>query len=160
VLNFRSTGGMRLGHVAVVSAVVGPREIEIDHANWGGGLVSRYIPVVDVSPNNDWTAVRVGMGRSEEYGNVYPTFGFIYPRADDGGFAAPIRSGPPAPIPALNPTPKEMRAGAARGGAGYGLASAVAFTADAPTGTQPRHGIDLSLELGSWTDKTHYDSHW
>ena len=92
VLNFRATGGMRLGHVAVVTHVVDSREIEIDHANWAGpgaskGGVSRAIPVVDVSDNNDWSAVRVGLGHSGTYGSVYPTFGFIYDRPDNGMMA-------------------------------------------------------------------------
>ena len=59
VLTFRSNGRMRLGHVAVVSRVINPREIEIEHANWWGpgmhGGVARNIPVVDVSEANDWT---------------------------------------------------------------------------------------------------------
>ena len=44
------------------------------------GGVARSIPVVDVSEANDWTAVRVGLGRSGEFGSVYPTYGFIYDR--------------------------------------------------------------------------------
>ena len=63
VLNFRATGRMVLGHVAVVSKVVDSRNIEIDQANWSGrGRISRNIDVVDVSPRNDWTAVRVAIG--------------------------------------------------------------------------------------------------
>ena len=61
VLTFRSNGRMRLGHVAVVSRVINPREIEIEHANWWGpgmhGGIARNIPVVDVSEANDWSAV-------------------------------------------------------------------------------------------------------
>ncbi len=89
VLNFRANGHMHLGHVAVVTAVLGPREIAIEHANWAGpgaskGGVSRNIPVEDVSPNNDWSEVRVGLGHSGEFGSVYPTYGFIYDRPDNG----------------------------------------------------------------------------
>ncbi|HEY0266673.1 MAG TPA: CHAP domain-containing protein [Rhizomicrobium sp.] len=92
VLNFRATGHMRLGHVAVVTHVMNAREVEIDHANWDGpgaskGGVSRGIPVIDVSANNDWSAVRVGLGHSGTYGSVYPTYGFIYDRPDNGTFA-------------------------------------------------------------------------
>jgi hypothetical protein len=83
---------MRLGHVAVVARVVDSREVEIDHANWWGpgarGGVSRGIPVVDVSANNDWSEVRVGLGRSGEFGSVYPTYGFIYDRPDRGTMVA------------------------------------------------------------------------
>ena len=89
VLNFRANGHMRLGHVAVVTAVANSRDISIEHANWAGpgankGGVARNIPVEDVSPNNDWSEVRVGLGRSGDFGSVYPTYGFIYDRPDNG----------------------------------------------------------------------------
>jgi surface antigen len=104
VLNFRATGQMRLGHVAVVTNVIGDREIEIDHANWWGpgagkGGVSRGIRVEDVSENNDWSAVRVALGHSGEYGSVYPTYGFIYDRPDSGTMIANAK---PAPNPATD----------------------------------------------------------
>ncbi len=91
VLTFRSSGGMRMGHVAVVSRVVSNREVLIDHANWEGpgirkGSIMRGVSVVDVSDRNDWTAVRVQVGRDDNsYGRTYPTYGFIYNRPDHGG---------------------------------------------------------------------------
>jgi len=92
VMNFRANGRMRLGHVAVVARVVDSREVEIDHANWWGpgarGGVSRGIPVIDVSENNDWSEVRVGLGRGGEFGSVYSTYGFIYDRPDRGTMVA------------------------------------------------------------------------
>jgi len=93
VMDFRANGHMRLGHVAVVTRVVNSREVEIDHANWWGpgaakGGVSRGIPVVDVSENNDWSEVRVGLGRSGSFGSVYATYGFIYDRPDHGTMIA------------------------------------------------------------------------
>jgi surface antigen len=100
VLSFAATYRMRLGHVAVVSAVLGPREIEIDQANWHRGQVSRGVSVVDVSPNNDWTAVRVGLASDAEFGSTYPTHGFIYNRADTGSLLA-NNSVPNAPVPAV-----------------------------------------------------------
>jgi hypothetical protein len=83
VLNFRANRRMRLGHVAVVTEVVNQREIVVTQANWGDsgfshGDISAGISVVDVSPGNDWTAVRVSLGHSPRYGSVYPTYGFIY----------------------------------------------------------------------------------
>ena len=90
VMSFRSSGGMRLGHVAVVSKVVSTREVLIDHANWEGpgirkGTIMRGVSVVDVSDRNDWSAVRVQVGRDDEsYGRVYPINGFIYNRPDNG----------------------------------------------------------------------------
>jgi surface antigen len=92
VLNFRATGGMRLGHVAVVTDVISGREIEIDHANWGRwggkGNVSRGVRVIDVSAANDWSEVRVELGHSGEFGSAYPTYGFIYDRPDNGTMVA------------------------------------------------------------------------
>lgn len=103
VLNFRSTGRMRLGHVAVVRHVVSAREIEIDHANWWGpgagrGSVSKNVSVVDVSPNNDWSQVRVELGHSGDYGSVYPTYGFIYGRPDTGRFETVMPLAPQPPV--------------------------------------------------------------
>ncbi len=93
VLNFRATGGMRLGHVAVVTHVVHSREVVIDHANWAGpgarkGVVARGIPVIDVSDANDWSRVKVARGRGADFGKDYPTYGFIYDRPDRGTMLA------------------------------------------------------------------------
>ncbi len=111
VMAFRSNPRMRLGHVAVVSQVINHREVEIDQANWWGpgerGGVARNVPVVDVSEANDWSAVRVGLGRSGDFGAVYPTYGFIYDRPDDGVILATAHA--PAPEPALNPAPRDLR---------------------------------------------------
>lgn len=111
VLNFRANGAMRMGHVAVVNHVIDSRTIDIDHANWGGpgavrGGISRDISVVDVSPNNDWSAVRVALGHSGEYGSIYPTYGFIYNRPDSGRLEEASNS---SPVPALNPAPRDLR---------------------------------------------------
>lgn len=98
VLVFRSSGGMRLGHVSVVSQVVGPRHILVDHANWPGpgfpkGRVARGVSMIDVSDRNDWTTVRVEIhGDRDGFGRHYPTFGFVLPRLADG-----------SPLPPLNP---------------------------------------------------------
>jgi surface antigen len=94
VLSFPASGSMRHGHVAVVSRVIEPRVIEIDHANWGGpgirrGQVMRGVRVMDVSDTNDWTAVRVQVGwTSTAFGRVYPTHGFIHARSADGSVIA------------------------------------------------------------------------
>jgi surface antigen len=98
VLVFRATGGMRLGHVSVVSGIKSPRHILVDHANWQGpglpkGRVARNVSVIDVSPDNSWTLVRVEIhGDRDGFGRHYPTFGFVLPRTIDG-----------APPPALAP---------------------------------------------------------
>lgn len=44
--------------------------------------------MVDVSENNNWSEVQVGLGRSGEFGSVYPTYGFIYDRPDRGTMVA------------------------------------------------------------------------
>jgi len=107
VLAFRANTRMRLGHVAVVSRVINRREIEVDQANWGpGGRITRGVPVIDVSENNDWTAVRVSIGDGR-FGSVYPTHGFIYDRADTGTLMASRDAAPP--LPAVNPAPSDLR---------------------------------------------------
>jgi surface antigen len=73
IMVFKPYGKMRSGHVAVVSRLVGSREILIDHANWVRGRVSTAMSVTDVSPNNDWSVVKVSGTRDN------PVFGFIYP---------------------------------------------------------------------------------
>lgn len=90
VLAFPGSGRMRMGHVAVVSRVVNARHIEIDHANWGGpgirrGSVMQGVSVIDVSPDNSWTEVRVQVGWDRDnHGRSYPTYGFIHNRPDMG----------------------------------------------------------------------------
>ncbi|MDE2333901.1 MAG: hypothetical protein KGK10_05130 [Rhodospirillales bacterium] len=101
VLDFRGIPRMPLGHVSVVMSIVNTREILIEHANWGGpgsnhSGISRNIAVIDVSPNNDWTAVRVGLGPRYpgQFGSVYPTYGFIYDRPDNGVILANTHPAP------------------------------------------------------------------
>ncbi len=84
VLNFRANARMRLGHVAVVSSVVNSREVLIDQSHWNSRGVARDVSVIDVSPDNDWSSVRVAIGHGETYGSIYPTYGFIYARPDNG----------------------------------------------------------------------------
>lgn len=114
VMSFQDTPGMRLGHVAVVTRVLDPRTVEIDHANWRGpgaskGGVFKSIPVRDVSANNDWSQVRVGLGHSGDFGNtVYPTNGFIYDRPDNGSMLASAQR-VPGNFAAASATPARWR---------------------------------------------------
>jgi surface antigen len=85
VLVINRTARMRDGHVAVVTRVVGTREIRVDHANWASGAAKGRIAtdqrVVDVSPANDWTLVRVWYPRINDLGaTAFPTRGFVHPR--------------------------------------------------------------------------------
>ena len=84
VLNFRSIGRMPLGHVAVVTAVMDSRTILVTQANWIPGTITNDVTVQDVSPDNDWSQVRVELGDSSKWGAPYPTYGFIYNRPDTG----------------------------------------------------------------------------
>jgi surface antigen len=69
------------GHVAVVTHIDSSRVIRVDHANWlNGGEISRGVPILDVSPNNDWTEVRVWHIPSGHWGGrIYRAYGFIHP---------------------------------------------------------------------------------
>ena len=80
VMAFSATRKMPMGHVAVVSKVVSNRKILVDHANWQRNKVSLQMVAVDVSPKNDWSAVRLESNRGS-LGSVYPIKGFIYPQA-------------------------------------------------------------------------------
>lgn len=119
VLSFRSTGRIRLGHVAVVSNVINSRTLAIDHANWSGpasgpGGITRNMRVVDVSEANDWSAVRASLGDGQ-FGSVYPTNGFIYDRPDRGTMVANNQPNlARSPVPILNPAPRDLRSPAER----------------------------------------------
>lgn len=69
------------GHVAVVSRIVSERVILVDHANWlNNGEISVAVPVLDVSPANDWSQVRVWHIPGNHWGGrVYTAEGFIHP---------------------------------------------------------------------------------
>ncbi len=85
VLSFRPNPRMPLGHVAVVSSIEDSRTIVIDQSHWNSRGITRDVEVKDVSEDNDWSAVRVQLGHSSDFGAIYPTHGFIYPRADQDG---------------------------------------------------------------------------
>ena len=80
VLAFESTARMRVGHVAMVSKVVGAREVLLTHANWSRrGGIERDVRAVDVSAAGDWSLVKVWYGPQAGLGtSSYPTSGFIY----------------------------------------------------------------------------------
>ena len=75
----------RLGHIAVVMQVLSSREIVVDHANWlNRERIHLGTPIVDVSPNNDWSEVRVWYTPGRRYGaSVYRGHGFIYPKGNN-----------------------------------------------------------------------------
>ncbi len=63
------------------AAVISGREIRVDHANWlDSGNIHLDDPVLDVSPDNDWSRVRVFNLRTHAWGgHVYQVRGFIGP---------------------------------------------------------------------------------
>jgi surface antigen len=85
VMAFRPNGSSRLGHVAAVSKIIDSRTVLIRHANWSPingrrGQIEDNVRAVDVSPDNDWSAVRVWYGPSQALGATHwPLAGFIYP---------------------------------------------------------------------------------
>ena len=80
VLVFRRSARLPSGHVSVVARLVSDREIRVTQANWVHHRITRDEPVVDVSPGNDWSRVRVWWAPSDALGvSVYPTYGFILP---------------------------------------------------------------------------------
>lgn len=90
VLVFRPTDRMKLGHVSVVSRIIDERVVMVTHANWsriGGvrGRAEQDVTMTDVSPNGDWSRVKVWYNDNDGLGgSSYPTYGFIYPQRTDG----------------------------------------------------------------------------
>jgi len=81
VIVFAPHGSMTEGHLAVVTALVDGRTIRVTQANWLPGRIETGQPVEDVSPANDWSAVRVWYEPVRAMGaTVYPVYGFILPR--------------------------------------------------------------------------------
>jgi hypothetical protein len=79
VLVLARTGRLRSGHVSVVSRVISSREILVTQANWVRDRVTEDQPVIDVSPGNDWSLVRVWWPPSSQMGIThYPAHGFIH----------------------------------------------------------------------------------
>lgn len=91
VMAFRPHGSSRLGHVAAVSKIVDSRTVLISHANWSPingrrGQIERNVRAVDVSPNNDWSRVRVWFAPIKALGGTaWPLAGFIYNQKPGAG---------------------------------------------------------------------------
>ncbi|WP_226795923.1 CHAP domain-containing protein [Altererythrobacter sp. CC-YST694] len=84
VMAFQPHGNMALGHVAAVSKIVDSRTVLLRHANWSPingrrGQIEDDVRAMDVSQNNDWSAVRVWFGPIQSLGSTaWPVSGFIY----------------------------------------------------------------------------------
>jgi len=87
VMTFKPYGRMELGHVAAVSRIINSRTVLLRHANWSPingrrGQIEDNVEAVDVSPDNDWSEVRVWFAPIEGLGSTHwPVQGFIYPAA-------------------------------------------------------------------------------
>jgi len=85
VMAFQPHRNMRLGHVAAVSRIIDGRTVLLRHSNWSPingrrGQIEKDVRAVDVSPNNDWSQVRVWYHPSQALGKTaWPIHGFIYP---------------------------------------------------------------------------------
>jgi surface antigen len=108
VLALRPHGNSRLGHVAAVSRIVDARTILIRHANWSTingrrGQIEDNVRVVDVSPANDWSEVRVWYAPLQDLGGTHwPVQGFIYAAKPGRGEPA-VRRVAPARVAADEP---------------------------------------------------------
>ena len=79
VLVFRRTARLPYGHVAVVSQVLSSRRVLLTHANWVPNHVNQDVLSIDVSPNNDWSQVKVWWPPLRQMGaGAYPAYGFIH----------------------------------------------------------------------------------
>ncbi|QCO02016.1 CHAP domain-containing protein [Azospirillum argentinense] len=84
VLVFKRSQRLGRGHVSLVSHIIDRRTIEVDHSWLDGRGLRRNMRVVDVSPRNDWSAVRVWHEPSDQLGlRVYTTYGFILPEGEE-----------------------------------------------------------------------------
>jgi surface antigen len=101
VMAFEPHGNMRLGHVAAVSRVIDSRTVLLRHANWSPidghrGQIEDNVEAVDVSPNNDWSEVRVWYAPIHDLGTTaWPVAGFIYPNRDTRPALQVVRADPP-----------------------------------------------------------------
>lgn len=97
VMAFRPHGGMRLGHVATVSRIVDSRTVLLRHANWSPingrrGQIENDVRAIDVSPDNDWSQVRVWFAPIRGLGaTAWPVTGFIYNQAPGARQPEPVR---------------------------------------------------------------------
>lgn len=129
VMSFRPYGGMELGHVAAVSRIIDSRTVLLRHANWSPingrrGQIEKDVRAVDVSPENDWSEVRVWYAPIADLGTTrWPVNGFIYnekPRKNERlTVLASADTVTPARAPLMART-EPARSAAGRGGSGIG----------------------------------------
>ena len=145
VMTFRPYGGMTLGHVAAVAKVIDGRTVLLDHANWSPidgrrGQIEDNVEAVDVSPDNDWSQVRVRYAPIQGLGSTaWPVAGFIYPDRDThAGFpvAAAVRAKP------LTPSREFLQAFSA-----FEVSGAARVSLSAKRKSSPGKSVDLIAQL-------------
>ncbi len=104
VMAFKPHGNMRLGHVAAISRIVDSRTVLLKHANWSmingrRGQIENNVRAIDVSPENDWSQVRVWFDPIQNLGGTHwPVQGFIYngkPKGREASLARTEKSSDP-----------------------------------------------------------------
>ncbi len=96
VMAFQPHRNMTLGHVAAVSRIIDDRTVLISHSNWSPingrrGQIERDVRAVDVSPDNDWSMVRVWYHPLQAVGaTAWPVRGFIYNSTLKGADKPPL----------------------------------------------------------------------
>jgi surface antigen len=79
VMVFADSPRLPSGHLSVVTRLMSQRQILVTHANWVPHRVTTDQLVLDVSPDGDWSEVRVWWPVSDTLGNTrYQVLGFIY----------------------------------------------------------------------------------
>ncbi len=98
VMALKPHGGSRLGHVAAVSRIIDSRTILVRHSNWSPingrrGQIEDNVRVIDVSPANDWSEVRVWYAPLQALGGTHwPVQGFIYNQRPKAGERLEVRA--------------------------------------------------------------------
>ncbi|MCX7285406.1 MAG: CHAP domain-containing protein [Novosphingobium sp.] len=127
VMSFAPYGRMELGHVAAVSRVIDSRTVLLRHANWSPidgrrGQIENDVRAVDVSPQNDWSEVRVWYAPIGNLGTTaWPVNGFIYPErpARNGQFTVLASASPASASPASSGRPAMTNASRSTIGADF-----------------------------------------
>lgn len=129
VMSFRPYGGMELGHVAAVSRIIDSRTVLLRHANWSPingrrGQIEKDVRAVDVSPENDWSEVRVWYAPIADLGTTrWPVNGFIYNEKPRKNERLTVLASASAATPARAPLmarAEPARSAAGRGAGGIG----------------------------------------
>ncbi len=149
VMSFRAGGSSRLGHVAAVSRIVDSRTVLISHANWSPingrrGQIEKNVQAIDVSPNNDWSEVRVWYAPIKALGGRrWALNGFIYNKKPGW---KPAKDAKPDLIEEIDTGKSVKSPGKAKGFA----ATTKALTGDAEAAGRKRakQGL-ISADLGS-----------